>query len=233
MQLFISLLMAIAPSIFLVYYFYRQDIKKPEPKHLVTKIFFLGILFTIPAIILEIVSDEIFIWVLKDSILHDLIKAFVVAAFIEEVIKLYVVKWFAYNHVHFDEIMDGIVYTIMASLGFACLENIIYVIDGGLEIALVRAFTAIPMHAVASGTMGYYIGKAKFSGNKDEESALISKGLWYAVLIHGFYNFLLFASPKINLILAIGVFPLIIYVFLRLKTKISLAIAEDSNAGRH
>ncbi len=233
MHLFISLLMAIAPSIFLVYYFYKQDKKKPEPKGLVTKIFFMGILFTIPAIILEVLFDQIFVVVMSDSILYDLMKAFIVAAFIEEFIKLFVVKWFAYNHTHFDEVMDGIVYTIMASLGFACLENLIYVINDGLEIALVRAITAVPMHAVASGMMGYYIGKAKFSENKTEETALISKGLGYAILIHGIYDFLLFASPKLGLIFALGVFPLIIITFIRLKEKIKLAIADDLHAGRY
>lgn len=233
MHLFLSLLLAIAPSLFLVCYYYRQDMKKPEPKHLVTKIFFLGIVFTIPAIILEVFFDEIFVFVMKDSILHTLFKAFIVAAFIEELIKLLIVKWFAYNHVHFDEVMDGIVYTIMASLGFACLENIMYVIDGGFIIAFVRAITAVPMHAVASGMMGYYIGKAKFSENKIEEKSLIYKGLWFAVLIHGIYDFLLFASPRIGLIFALGVFPLIIITFIILKEKISLAIAEDFHAGRH
>ena len=233
MHLFISLVMAIAPSIFLVCYYYKQDIKKPEPKHLITRIFLIGIVFTIPAIVLEIFFDEIFVFIMKDSIVHDLFKAFIVAALIEESIKLLIVKWFAYNHVHFDEVMDGIVYTIMASLGFACLENIIYVIGGGFTIALVRAITAIPMHAVASGMMGYYIGKAKFSDNKTAERSLILKGLWYAVLIHGIYDFLLFASPRIGIIFVLGVFPLIVITFFILREKINLAIAEDFQAGRH
>jgi RsiW-degrading membrane proteinase PrsW (M82 family) len=225
--------MAIAPSIFLVCYYYKQDLKKPEPKHLVTKIFFLGILFTVPAIILEILFDEIFGLVMRGTIFYDFVKAFVVAAFIEESIKLFVVNRFAYNHVDFDEVMDGIVYTIMASLGFACMENLIYVVEGGLIIALVRAITAVPMHAVASGMMGYYIGKAKFSESEQEKKSLVYKGLWKAIYIHGVYDFLLFASPKIGWILAIGVFPLIIFTFIRLKEKIKLAIADDLHAGRH
>jgi RsiW-degrading membrane proteinase PrsW (M82 family) len=233
MHLFISLVMAVAPSLLLVCYYYKQDMKKPEPKHLVTKIFLLGIAFTIPAIILEMLFDEMFVFVMRDSIIYHLFKAFIVAALIEEVTKLLIVKWFVYDHDQFDEVMDGIVYTIMASLGFACLENIIYVIDGGFTIALVRAITAVPMHAVASGMMGYYIGKAKFSEGKQDKKSMIYKGLGYAVLIHGIYDFLLFASPKIGFILALGVFPLIIFTFMSLKEKISLAIAEDDHAGRH
>ena len=233
MHLFISLLMAIAPSLLLVWYYYKQDMEKPEPKHLVVKIFFLGILFTVPAIVLEILFDEIFGFIMRGTLIYDFIKAFVVAAFIEESIKLFVVNRFAYNHIHFDEVMDGIVYTIVASLGFACMENVIYVVEGGFTIALVRAITAVPMHAVASGLMGYYIGKAKFSENDDDKKYLTFKGLLFAVLIHGFYDFFLFASPKIGFILALGVFPLIIFTFLSLKEKISLAIAEDLQAGRN
>jgi RsiW-degrading membrane proteinase PrsW (M82 family) len=233
MHLFISLFTAIAPSIFLVCYFYKQDIKKPEPKHLVTGIFFLGIIFTIPAFILEVLFNKIFGFVMSGTIIYDLVHAFVIAAFIEESIKLFVVTQFAYNNVDFDEAMDGIIYTIVASLGFACMENLIYVAKCGFPIAWVYAITAVPMNAVASGMMGYYIGKAKFSKNKTEENSLISKGLWYAVLIHGIYDFLLFASPRFGLIFASGVFPLIIITFFILKEKISLAIAEDSHAGRH
>lgn len=233
MHLIISLLLAIAPSLILVCHYYKQDIKKPEPKHLVTKIFFIGILFTIPASILEVLCDGLFRFLDHTPIIYNFFKAFIVAAFIEEFLKLFIVKRFAYTNVHFDEIMDGIIYTIIASLGFACLENVIYVINDGLGIALIRAVTAVPMHAVASGIMGYYIGKAKFSRTREDENALIYKGLWYAVLIHGIYDFLLFASPQINFILTFGVFPLIIFTFLNLKDKIHLAISEDTMAGRH
>jgi len=233
MHLFISLLTAIAPSIFLVWYFYKQDIKKPEPKHLVIGIFLLGIIFTVPAFILEMLFIEIFGFVMSGTIIYDFVHAFVIAAFVEEAIKLFVVTKFVYNHADFDEVMDGIVYTIIASLGFACLENLIYVARCGFPIAWLYAITSVPMNAVASGMMGYYIGKAKFSNNKTEANSLISKGLWYAVLIHGIYDFLLFASPKIELVLALGVIPLIIFTFINLKQKIKFAITEDFQAGRH
>ncbi len=233
MHLIMSLLMAIAPSIALVWYFYKQDIEKPEPKRMVTRIFILGIFFTIPAIILEVLFDKICGLIIGDTILYDFIKAFIIAAFIEESIKLFVVNRFAYHHVHFDEVMDGIVYTIMASLGFACLENIIYAVECGLTIACVRAVTAVPMHALASGMMGYFIGKAKFAETKTDENSLILKGLWYAVLIHGIYDFFIFASPRIGDAFALGVFPLIIITFIILKHKIKSAIRDDFAAGRH
>ncbi len=232
MTVLISLAMAIAPALVLVVYYYRQDRRKPEPKGLIMKIFLLGILSIIPAILLELavstLEDLVSWWRLG----YYLFKAFVVAAICEELIKLWVVKTVAYNNVHFDEVMDGVVYTIVASLGFACIENILYVLGRGWTVALVRAFTAVPMHAVCSGMMGYYIGKAKFTSEKAEESILIKRGFWIAVGIHGLYDFLLFSVPIFGIIIAFGVIPLLIVSFIVLRHKIKAAIAEDQQAGR-
>ena len=227
------LLLAIAPALILVRYFYKLDLKKPEPKGLVTKIFFLGVIFTIPASILEMFVDELFKLLVQSKILTAFLQAFIMAALIEEIIKLFIVKKFAYNTVHFDEEVDGIVYAIVASLGFACMENLIYVIDGGYTIAFARAFSAVPLHALSSGIMGYYIGKAKFAPDKKKENALILKGLWFAILIHGSYNFLIFASPELGIVITLGIVPLLIVTFIKLREKIKLAIAADSDAGRH
>lgn len=171
-------------------------------------------------------------WI-ESSLLFHFIKAFVIAGLIEETVKLLIVKKDVYNQIDFDEVMDGIVYAIVAGLGFACLENIIYIINGGLNIALARAFTAVPIHAIAAGFMGYYLGQAKFATSSDAETRLIFTGLGYAVLIHGLYDFMLFAAPQIGAFLAFGVLPLLVATFWRLKAKIRLAIMEDFQAGRH
>lgn len=232
MYIVISLVMAVIPSVLLVYYYYRQDNKKPEPKGLIVKIFLLGVISIIPVLFLESLAhlfNRLFIWT---PVLYYLIRAFLVAGFCEELIKLMVVKRYAYNDIHFDEVMDGIVYTVVASLGFACIENIIYVMNTNLLVAVIRAFTSVPMHAVCSGLMGYYIGKAKFAVLRKEEKAFFLKGLGIAILIHGLYNFCLFISPIWGAVFAIFIFPIIISSFLKLKGKIKLAIAEDVNSGR-
>jgi RsiW-degrading membrane proteinase PrsW (M82 family) len=117
--------------------------------------------------------------------------------------------------------MDGIVYTIVASLGFACLENIMYVSEGGMTIALIRSVTAVPLHAFCSGIMGYYIGKAKFS--KTNSKKYILEGLFYAVCIHGFYNFVLFIGGIYSFI----IIPILIISYKKLKLYIDDAIKED------
>ncbi len=231
-MIFISFIMAIAPAIFLVWYYYRQDKEKPEPKGLITKIFFIGFASIIPAIIIELIFDAVAKSTASLPILYYFIKAFIVAGFIEESLKLFIVKKFVYNDIHFDEVMDGIVYAIMASMGFACFENVLYVLDGGWSVALLRAFTAVPLHAVTAGIMGYYIGKAKFTENAEDENSLIIKGLLVAVFIHGLYDFILFSMPEFGKESGLIVIPLIIVCFFVLRRKIKLAIEDDEREGR-
>jgi len=98
----------------------------------------------------------------------------------------------------------------MVSLGFAAFENVIYVMEGGLGVAIMRMFTAVPMHAAFAVIMGYYIGLSKYyKGNARTEKSL--KGLLYAVLLHGFYDFVLFQDdiPLLKLL----IFPLIVWAF--------------------
>ncbi|MBT8375286.1 MAG: PrsW family intramembrane metalloprotease, partial [Bacteroidia bacterium] len=84
-----------------------------------------------------------------------------------------------------------IMYSVMISLGFAATENILYVIDGGLETALLRSITAVPAHAVFGILMGYYVGKAKFSKRR---ISMNLRGLMLAILFHGAYDFFLFIN---------------------------------------
>ena len=98
-------------------------------------------------------------------------------------------------------------------------------------VAVLRAFTAVPMHALASGMMGYYVGQAKFATDQRQERVFFRKGLWAAICIHGLYDFIIFASPDVYPLLGFSIFPLLIVVFFMLRKKIKLAIAEDIRAG--
>ncbi|MCD4779171.1 MAG: PrsW family intramembrane metalloprotease [Candidatus Omnitrophica bacterium] len=224
--------MAVFPALWLVHYFNQKDKRKPEPKYLIISIFVLGLLSTIPVIFLEIIVgsfNNLFSW---SPLLFNLFKAFVVAGFCEEFIKLKLVQKFAYKDVHFDEVMDGIIYAVVASLGFACLENILYVMQTNLLNAVMRAFTAVPMHAVCSGLMGYHIGLAKFSSSKIQEENLMRRGLWVAIFLHGLYDFLLFISPYWGVFYSFLIFPLLLVSFKFLKYRIRVAVTEDEVMGR-
>lgn len=232
LYLTVSFVLAAAPALILVRYYYRQDRDRPEPKGLVVRIFLLGIAATFVAVPLELLMSAFQRVFAGFPLLTALFKAFVVAALVEEYLKLTIVRVFAYRHPRFDEIMDGIVYTVVASLGFACMENILYVMGGSLWTALTRALTAIPLHATASGLMGYYIGRAKFAPSPVAERALINRGLRIAIMVHGTYNFLLFSAPVLGTLALVGILPLIIGAFVALRRRIRGALEEDRRRDR-
>jgi len=227
----ISFVLAAAPAVLLLRYYYRQDRERPEPKGLVVKIFLFGVVATFVAIPLEMLMSIFQQLFVRFPLLYALFKAFIVAALIEEYLKLTIVRLFAYKNPHFDEIMDGVVYAVVASLGFACMENILYVMGGTLWTALTRAITAIPLHATASGLMGYYIGRAKFASSPQQEKALINKGLRVAIFIHGTYDFLLFSVPVLGQLPSLGIIPLILGAFFVLRARIRRALEEDRRRG--
>lgn len=170
------LFLAIAPTLFLILYVYRKDRYEPEPIHLVTWVFFLGALSVIPAGILELFFPE------------GVFSSAVVAPAVEETMKFLVVFLAIYRHPEFDEPMDGIVYATAASLGFATVENILYVMEGGLAVGIVRAIASVPGHVVFSCIWGFALGTAKFRPER-EQTGIILTGLAGAMLLHGIFNF--------------------------------------------
>lgn len=218
--LFINFVLAAVPAVALLIYFYRRDKQKKEPFSLIWKTFAFGFLAVIPAGLIELFVDAFFSTFTAGWI-QSFFKAFVVAALIEESLKLAVVFIFVYRRTEFDEVTDGIVYTITASLGFAFLENLLYSF-GPPYVLILRGITAVPLHAIASGLMGYYIGMSKFSGKN-----MVGRGLFYAILIHGTYNFLLFTGT----VSVIGVIPLLIFCWIILRKHTNRALKFDREHG--
>ena len=207
-------LLAVAPVFTIILYIYIQDKYEKEPIGLLILSFVFGAIISIIIVTLLYlftgrlipITDEFSVW-------QQFIQAFFVVALAEEFSKYVIVRYFAQPKKAFNEAYDGIIYAVMVSMGFACTENIMYVLQGGYETAILRAFTAVPAHATFGILMGYYMGKAKFSNNRLK---LNIAGLLLAVLFHGAYDFFLFIKfiPGIS----IGAFiSLIIGVFLSRK----------------
>jgi RsiW-degrading membrane proteinase PrsW (M82 family) len=232
MAVWISLAMAAAPALLILVYILRQDRARPEPKGLVLTVFLLGLAGIVPAVIVEMLLDSLTSAFAFSPLLVALFRAFVVAAFCEEGLKFLIVTRTVYRKPAFDEVMDGIVYAVVASLGFACMENILYVLDSGPLTALTRAFTAVPMHALAAGIMGYYLGKAKFAPSPAREHEYQVRGLSWAVFVHGSYNFLLFSVPFWGSLPALALFPLLAGSYLALRKSIRAALAADRSGDR-
>lgn len=133
---------------------------------------------------------------LRDQNLSDQVfKAFFMVALIEETSKFLFVRGRLFYHKDFDEPLDGIIYTVMVGMGFATIENILYIFyaGGGGTTGIIRMFTAIPAHAFFAILMGYFIGLAKYApmGYSRIFSFL---ALFVAVLFHGLYDYFLFIS---------------------------------------
>ena len=179
------LILAILPPLLIAYYVYQKDKYDKEPKSLIIKSFLFGCLGIIPALFLELIFNQnlfpnLFLYV------------FFGIALIEEGVKYFFLKKYLFNNKEFNEPMDGIVYAVMISLGFATVENIAYVLNNEgqeMNVALIRMFTAIPLHAVCGVILGYFVGLAKFSSNK---KILLYKGLFLATLVHALYNYFIF-----------------------------------------
>ncbi len=180
---------AIAPAVAIMIFVYYKDKYEKEPLSLLIMCFILGVISVIPAIILETLGSYLGLRE-SASIIHTLVYAFVVVAFSEEFSKYIFLRYYAFKKKAFNEPYDGIVYAVMISMGFAAAENINYVLNYGYGNALVRAFTAVPMHACFAVLMGFYVGAAKFTLKKNKTKFLMM-GLGYAIFLHGLYDFLL------------------------------------------
>ena len=136
-------------------------------------------------------------------------KAFVVAGFSEELFKYIALYLLIWKSKEFNEKFDGIVYAVFVSLGFAAVENVMYVMGNGLSTGIMRAITAVPAHAIFGITMGFYFGLAKFY--KKERKRLRTKALIYPIVLHGIYDFILFTGIEWLTIVFVG-FVVFLYI---------------------
>ncbi len=179
-----------APAACIVIYIYLKDKHEPEPPLLLLKSFFLGVAAVLVTFLISFPLDML-VPTDEQDLTQQAIHAFLLVALVEEFSKFLFVRGILYNDPHFNEPFDGIVYSVMVGMGFATLENILYVSEGGFSTALVRMFTAIPAHATFAILMGYYLGKAKF----EEGSAYLSwMGLLTATIFHGAYDYFWFIA---------------------------------------
>lgn len=171
--------LAVLPSITLAAILYVNDKHEKEAHTALIWAFACGVLSIVPAVAIGLPLGE-----------HGaFFNAFISAALIEECCKFLFLRWIFYRKSYFNEPYDGIIYAAFISLGFATLENIMYVYQGGVAVAFVRMFMAVPGHAIFGVIMGYYAGLAKFNPKKENKYLLTGLGL--AVLVHGLYDFFL------------------------------------------
>ena len=208
METFIILLTALLPIAILVYYINHKDRKSPEPTGQLVKAFLFGILSVPVSFCLSIPFGIIGLYPAETtSILGSVSAAFFGAAIPEEIAKFIMLWLLLRKNPCFDEKMDGIVYAVCVSLGFAALENIMYLFSNAesyLSVGIARAIFAVPGHFCFGILMGYYYSLAKFYPKTPiKNKALI---LVAPILVHGVYDSILFiinVTPAISSILLI------------------------------
>ena len=222
---FLYLYLALAPALAIALYIYWKDKNEKEPITHLIGYFLLGVLTCIPAGITNSSGGSGLGFDIGQS--HDIARSFFMAFFVvglgEELFKFLALMLVAFPRKNFNEPFDGIVYSVMIGLGFASLENIMYVFDGGIGGAFMRTLTAVPMHAAFAIIMGYYVGKAKFlKGDRRNETAIL--GLAWAIFFHGAYDFCLFQNASVVLLLM--VFPIMGWAFFLSRRAIKQQLAK-------
>ena len=211
-----TLLITILPSLLIVAFFVKSD-RFPEPTSQIIKIFMYGLFLCIPAFLINTALGNLYA---NTGISEELISSFLSAAPVEEVLKFIVLYSIVYKMKDFNEPIDGIVYGVTVSLGFATLENIYYVyflndyFDTSQQaLAVLRSFSAIPAHGIFGATMGYFFMKYAFI-KKENNLALC---MIVPILLHGAYNYFTYTSFIIALLVIIISWILVLRAFSRLK----------------
>lgn len=212
----IILALAILPVIALLIYVYKKDKYEKEPIGMLVKAFLLGIL-SIP---LAICFDEIFAEMLPGKTVF--FEAFFQAGIPEELAKWWLFMLVIWKNKNFNEFFDGIVYASFIGLGFACIENIMYVFDNetfssAIHTGVMRALLSVPGHFLFAVIMGYYFGLAKFKENGKFNFLIFS--ILFPILAHGLFDYILmlssaFAEQNIEWL---GLLLYVLFIYLDIK----------------
>ncbi len=179
------LALALLPGFVLVVYFKKKDAFQPEPWSVIWRSFFAGAVLTLPAGFIEVaLMDE----PSGHAFLPMLFYCMVVIALVEELCKLAGILAVPARDPHFDEPVDGIVYGAAVAAGFATVENVFYVLDGGFGVAVIRAVLSVPLHILQGAIIGYWTARVRIS-----KSTTPLRGYGWALFItvstHGLFDF--------------------------------------------
>lgn len=195
------IVLAIAPIITIILWIYLKDRYDKEPIRILSKFFILGILVSI----LAIYTEEIFI---KINIFTDKIyifyMSFLVAGVVEEGLKALIFIPTVLKEKNFNERLDGIIYSVFLSLGFATVENIIYILleDPTLafEVGIIRSIISVPAHMIFAVTMGYYISKYRFTSSNTKKRKYLTLSIILPIILHGVFDFILMIQYRWSII---------------------------------
>lgn len=201
--------LAMIPGLVMLIFIYTRDKLHPEPKRHILRLFILGAAVVFPAGLIERMTMQSPGFT-QPGIEGRLVTAFFVAGMIEEFLKAAIFDRSIYNSHLLRGRIDCIVYAAAIGLGFATVENIMYVTSSGFATAVVRSVTAVPAHFMFAIVMGYWFSRAKFDGKSKVYAYIVP------ALLHGAYDtFALSAN-----LLADGVLALLLVLFVEISIRI-------------
>lgn len=195
---------ALLPAIAVMAYVYKKDKAEPEPIGLVMRVLGLGAASGIVAGIIESILLSMFEAVIPPGTLLLVVEYFIGVAAVEEACKYFCLNTVR-NNPAFNYVFDAIVYSVAAAIGFAALENVFYVLDGGLETAVMRAIFSVPGHAADGVVMGVFYGlarKREVNGNASGARTYYLLAFLLPVIEHGFYDAALSTENDLMALLA-------------------------------
>ena len=196
----ILLVIAVLPAIALMVFIYTHDKTEKEPLGLLIKLAVAGAVSTFPIAIAEfIVDDALLSTLVETSLAYVVISNFIGVALVEEAGKLITTKLVSWKNKAFNYTFDGVVYAVFVSLGFALLENVMYVFTNetfaeALSVGISRALLSIPLHCFCGVFMGVFYAEAKkqsLLGNQAQKKKCLFYALAVPTVLHGFYDFCL------------------------------------------
>lgn len=208
---------ALIPPLLLLGIIYRMDKIEQEPPALMMGLFVRGVLAMFPILVLELLADQFIDFFPWSTLVYLFLAYFCIPGFIEEGVKYRVLVKRTWNDPNFNYRFDAVVYAVFVSLGFAAVENVLYVLTNGFATAVVRAIFSIPGHAMFGVVMGACLGTAKWMESHrqfEQAASLRKKAFLLPAVLHGLYDFLLVGFGGIFYLYFIG---LVVYVVKLLK----------------
>ena len=199
----IYIIFGLLPSLTWLFYYLSKDMH-PEPKKMILKIFLWGAFITIPVFFVQMGLGSLLQSFNLDATTTNILYWFLVIGFSEEFFKYLVFKVKVTNSYHLDEPLDVMLYMVVAALGFAAIENILYlfapsaqmslsqVIDRTMIVALIRFIGSTFLHTLCSAVIGYAMATSFYKNKKRGITILL--GILVAIFFHGLYDFSLMTA---------------------------------------
>jgi protease PrsW len=200
-QIIIVLLLSVLPCALWLWYFSSRSLYKRAARRVLGVTFALGALATVPALVLNLAGQSLFIDIFGHTERSHILTLLLVVGPVEELLKLLVVYFYAYRRKEFDEPLDGVIFSATAALGFAAVENVFYLARNDPALVLLRGPLSNPGHALFSALWGLGLSKAKAAPNMiGARLPIIARGFLMAALLHSLFDLLLLAADRLSVV---------------------------------